>query len=305
MTHAPITYLAGMLLLFGTLEGASPHAGPSTKPAHAASADDELSLAGTDLAPLLPVASGAYDLPETRCRKASGKIVIDGMLDEEDWERAARLDFVDVVSAGPPLCGTSEGFLMWDDACLYVAVRARDRNVWATMTRRDDPLCQEEVIEVFIDPDGEQQRYVEIEVNPRNAVFDLRYAPDASGAIKEDKTWNCPGLRHAVVVDGTLNRVGDDDREWVVEMAIPWKAFEGIATASRFPPNEGDVWRLNVYRYERPNGPASPGRPVEHTAWSPTRQVNFHVPACFGKAVFTALDDSAPSSRAVGERGAR
>ena len=296
MNHTRITHHAWILLLLGAFQGLLPQAGPSLTWAHAAPSTDEPSLLGTDMEPLLSVATGAYDLPETLCRKTSKDVIIDGKLDEAAWQSASGLNFVDVVTAGPPLCGASEGFLLWNDKSLYVAVRARDKNTWATMTLRDSPLCQEEVIEVFIDPDGDQKRYVEIEINPLNAIFDLRYAPDASGAIKEDKTWNCPGLRHAVVVDGTLNRHDDIDREWTLEMAIPWEAFKGLNEEVSLPPKEGDTWRLNLYRYERPNGPASPDRPVEYTAWSPTRHVNFHIPACFGKTIFSHEDSDLRAS---------
>lgn len=245
------------------------------------------SLIAADVDQLLAVASGAYDMRETVSRRVSAKIKIDGILDEAAWQAAERMSFVEVVTSGPPLCGRTEGAILWDERYLYIGLRAEDKNVWATMSQHDDILCHEEVLEVFIDPDGDQKHYIEIEINPRNAVFDLRYAPDASGKIKQDKGWNCPGLQHAVTVNGTLNKPGDVDQDWVLEMAIPWHAFKKLNEKTPLPPKNGDVWRINLYRYERPNGLKTAHDLVEYSAWSPTRQSSFHVPARFGKLIFS------------------
>jgi hypothetical protein len=90
--------------------------------------------------------------------------------------------------------------------------------------------------------------------------------------------WESTGLQHAVSVDGHLNQRDQEDRSWTVEMAIP---LVDLATAPHIPPLEGDRWRVNLYRIDR----AADGD--EYSAWSPTWEINYHVPSRFGEIVFS------------------
>ena len=68
-------------------------------------------------------------------------------------------------------------------------------------------------------------------------------------------------------------------RGWRADLFVPWGIF-----ADEFRPAGGHPWphwRLNVYRYDYPDGPDAP---FELTAWSPTHDASFHVPARFGRA---------------------
>ena len=172
----------------------------------------------------------------------------------------------DAVSGAAPQQWTSV-WAVWDAAELRVRFHAEDTHAWATMTERDAPLYEEEVIEVFLDPVGDLESYFEIEVNPLNAVLDLVLRRNRSGYVK-DFAWRCEGLRTAVTKSATA---------WSVEIAIPFRSL----TAA--PPNAGDCWRVNFCRIDRP-----PGGPRELSAWSPTGRANFHTPERFGILQFTA-----------------
>ena len=172
----------------------------------------------------------------------------------------------DTVSAAPPQQGTSVR-AVWDAEELRVLFHAVDTHAWATMTERDAPLYEEEVVEVFLDPVGDLESYFEIEVNPLNAVLDLVLRKNRSGYVK-DFAWQCEGLRTAVAKSAT---------GWSVDMAIPFRSL----TAT--PPTAGDCWRVNFCRIDRP-----PGVPRELSAWSPTGRANFHTPERFGILQFTA-----------------
>ncbi len=65
------------------------------------------------------------------------------------------------------------------------------------MTRRDEHLWDEEVVEIFLDPDRSGRDYYELEINPANVVCDLRMIspwPDKKGDID----WNLAGLETRV-----------------------------------------------------------------------------------------------------------
>ncbi len=146
-------------------------------------------------------------------------------------------------------------------ACLRVGFQCEDAEPWATINRRDGPLFQEEVVEVFLDPFGDLECYFEIEVNPLNTVLDLMLRRVRNGWHKET-AWRCQGLETSV----TRTPTG-----WDAKLEIP---FAALAPA---PPAPGAVWRANFLRIDRPAG-----SPRELSAWSPTGRNTFHVPARFG-----------------------
>ena len=107
--------------------------------------------------------------------------------------------------------------------------------MWGTLTQRDSVIFQDNDFEVFIDPDGDNHQYYEIEINALNTVWDLRLVKpyrDGGPAVNE---WDVAGMRSAVHVDGTLNDPRDADRGWTVEMALPWEAMSEYANGALTP----------------------------------------------------------------------
>ncbi len=116
----------------------------------------------------------------------------------------------------------------------------------------DDALWEEEVVEIFIDPDGDGENYLELEVNPLNVVVDLLIytaSPEWAGSL----AWDIAGLKTAVQVYGTVNDSLQIDHGWTVEIAIPWTAMADSVSGGHRP-SGGDIWRLNLYRIERKGG---------------------------------------------------
>ncbi len=173
--------------------------------------------------------------------------------------------FCDVATGAAPEQATAAR-LAWDGQELRVLLQACDPNPWATITERDGPLWEEEVVEVFLDPVGDAESYFEIEVNPLGTVVDLACRKNRSGYAK-DFAWDCEGLRTVV------RRTADG---WTAEFSIPFASL--IAEA----PRAGTKWRVNFCRIDRPEN-----RERELTAWSPTGLRQFHVPQRFGVLEFT------------------
>ena len=120
---------------------------------------------------------------------------------------------------------------------------SQDEDVWAKLEKNDDPIYGEEVVEVFLDADGDGKTYNELQVSPRNVQFDAYFPARRQGM---DLGWSA-GMTTAVKIRGTLNNPADKDEAWSAEMKIPVK---NLAAVPRWPPAPGDKWRFNLYRLE-------------------------------------------------------
>ena len=137
-----------------------------------------------------------------------------------------------------------------------------------------------EVVEIFIDPDGDGRNYAEVEISPGNVVCDLlmfRGDPDK----RSDLDWDFPGLQTAV------HAWDSDTSGWTAVALLPWAGFATLpGTDMRLPPLAGDSWRFNVFRIKRPHRPDDPHRDLLLSAWSPVPGESFHVPEMFRPMVF-------------------
>ena len=167
-------------------------------------------------------------------------------------------------------------------AALFVRFDAADESPWHTMTRRDDRLWEEEVVEIFLDPSRAGVDYAELEISPANVVCDLivrRPWPKLSS----DPSWDIEGLVTRVT-PWREPESGPDG--WTATARIPWVGLAPMTERVTMPPRPGDRWGFNVFRIKRPAGPEHPGERVVLAAWQPTGTPSFHVPSAFGSMVF-------------------
>lgn len=210
-------------------------------------------------------------------------INLDGHLRETAWLKAASTGAFRLANDSALPKNTTTAKLLWDSTNLYVAFECADKNVIGRMTKRDANLWEEEAVEMFLCPDDPTLHgYTEIEISPANTLLDLfvRYARDVNGfpaPVSLPHHIVNLDIRSAVQIRGTLNNEADTDTSWTVEMAIP---LRDIVRAGRVSPEDGEMWRMNLYRLER-----FPER--EFIAWSPTGLNKFHVPKRFGELVFS------------------
>lgn len=216
-------------------------------------------------------------LPEYTIRQTASPIDVDGRLDEPAWQGAVPVDdFIFpwwVEGEKEPTTAR----ILWDETYLYVSFIAYDKHIAAALTQRDDPVSRDDAVEVFIAPQKDDVRqYFNFEFNALGTIL------DRSPHNKRSKNWNAEGIVVAITIDGTINEDGDDDRLWIAEFAIPFANFEGFAP--RLPPDDGDTWRLNLYRI---GGNTNP----QYSVWSNTltEKPQYHVPERFGIVHFSAV----------------
>jgi len=228
------------------------------------------------------------------CRHTDTPILIDGLPDDAAWNAAPwTTDFVDIQDGAKPKPRfRTRAKLLWDDDYLYIAAELEEPHVWATLTQHDSVIFQDPDFEVFIDPKGETQPYYEFEMNALNTSWDLMMDKPYMDQGRANNSWDIPGLKTAVHVNGTLNDPGDTDRGWTLEIAFPWKV---LAEHARHPgpPVEGEQWRIDFSRVEWQITTTGgvykkvPHTPEDNWIWSPPGVVDMHRPEMWGLLQFT------------------
>ena len=206
-------------------------------------------------------------------------IKVDGVLDENAWENIEKIT-LKINKTGEVVSDNS--IMTWVKACydeqnFYIAFECNDPDIWSEYTKRDEHLWKNEVVEVFVDTDDNPNTYYEIEVSPKNVLFDAYVVKPAQIDVDDIIKFDMQGIQTAVSVDGTLNMREDIDRKWTVEIAI---LFADMNKEEGRINSDSESWRLNFYRINRDMDQESIGY-----AWSPTA-ANFHVPSKFGVLKF-------------------
>ena len=227
---------------------------------------------------------------QTIVYRTPSRLTIDGKLDEPAWRAAEWSDaFVDIEGdARPQPRFTTRMKMLWDDEFLYIAADLLEPDIWGTLTTRDAVIFQDNDFEVFIDPDGDTHEYYELEVNALKTAWDLLLPqPYRDGGSAIDG-WDIAGLQVGVDIRGTLNKAGDKDEGWSVELALPWNILEETSTQKRVP-RDGEQWRINFSRVEwhtdivdgryvkRMNAETKKPLPEDNWVWSPQGAVNMHL----------------------------
>lgn len=157
-----------------------------------------------------------------------------------------------------------------DGRALFVLFRMEDDEILADYHDRDEPLYEQDVVEVFLAP-RHATHYYELEVSPLGTLFDARIdSPRGErDSMSVDRSWRCAGFWGACLRESHRNTAA-------ILVRIP---FAGLGVAS---PHPGDRWLANFFRIDR-NSKAD-----EFTAWRPTHRdpPDFHLPAAFGTLLF-------------------
>ena len=247
--------------------------------------------------PLLALALGA-DGPTPKgyvCGRAGGVIAVDGKLDDPAWAAAPWTDdFVDIEGdVRPRPRFRTRAKMLWDETYFYVAAELAEPHVWGTLKDHDAVIFADNDFEVFIDPEGDNHDYFELEINALATEWDLLLEKPYRDGGPALNAWEIPGLREGVHVDGTLNDPSDRDRGWTVELALPWKAL-APRNDRPGPPSDGDQWRVNFSRVEwehlveagRTKKVAD--RREDNWVWSPQGVIDMHRPERWGYVQFSA-----------------
>lgn len=183
------------------------------------------------------------------------------------WEGLPEMRLVETVTGSAPAMETRvRAFYDPAAAKLYFRFACADDEAHSDYTERDEPIYNQDVLEVFLCDGGDLHRYKEFEVSPFNVQFDADIAYHAPHRTTIGLAWNLAGWRSETSSEperGELTSVWE----------MPLYGLDHV-------PQTGEKWRMNVYRIDHS------ARGMELSAWSPTGKPNFHVPERFGTLVF-------------------
>jgi len=189
------------------------------------------------------------------------------------WDHAAMLPPLLLADGSGPATWQTTTRICYDEEHFFAYFDCVDPDIWGTYTERDQPIYDEEVVEIFIGPIETTSSattpvdYYEFEVSPNGVLLDVKvHNPSGDRAdINLDFSWDCPNLQWGARRDDAIQR-------WQAYYAIPWASIGAVGSLPT-------TWRANFYRIERPHG----GNP-EFSCWSPTLTdpADFHKPAQFG-----------------------
>jgi hypothetical protein len=180
-----------------------------------------------------PEAARCHPAPRLTAYRAAAPIAVNGHLDEADWLRAASSGPFTLADGGftSPY---SELRALWTDEALVLGLYAAD----------EDFRAEDGFTVALETADGSPRRFF------LSAKGSLSCGAGSEGSCTVPKA-----ITAATDTDGTFDAPGDDDEEWLAELAVPWSAL-GFSAA---PP----LVRLDVSRTDAPKR-ASP----RTTSWA-------------------------------------
>ena len=147
-----------------------------------------------------------------------------------------------------------------------------DNTIVSPDKRRDDNLYENDVAELFLDPEGDGKWYYEFEVSPRGVIFDALF-PSHRKNLPQSRQWNAPNMIAAAKIS---------EGQWQAEMKIP---FSDLSKTSE-PPKVGTKWRMNLYRIDQPEPQTTRKKHGDYSAWTAPLIGDFHALERFGTLEF-------------------
>jgi hypothetical protein len=176
---------------------------------------------------MAPAAAGTTLAPLTVPR-ALGPVRLSSEFDVKVWGSAVNTHTL-LDETGHGAVPVSEARFLWGDGQLYFHFYAGDLDLEVREKKRDGAVYKDDAVTLaFFAADGEKRV---LTVSPTGVVADGVCPRDAKslGDPRCDLRWDAHS-KVAFDYDGTLNKLGDFDEEWNIELAIPLKSL-GVPAA--------------------------------------------------------------------------
>ncbi len=192
-------------------------------------------IAAQQVSPQYPLDALSQPRPSLAAWRAQDAVVLDGVLDEADWQRADTTDAIWLQTQPNPGFPFSEPTvvrIMYDDENLYIGARMYDREpdrITVPGIEQDYNTTQSDLLGFALDTFLDRQNAFLFAINPEGAIFDAQAFNDQQSV---NRSWE--GVIHVETTQ--------DDSGWTVEVAVPFSTL-------RYDPTLRDqTWGLNFSR---------------------------------------------------------
>lgn len=167
--------------------------------------------------------------------------------------------------------------ILYSQTGLYFLFDCEDNKITASKNADFLDLWKEDVVEVFLWPDGETPAYFEYELSPLNYELAILISNEDGNIFRwqpfhydEDRK-----TRHSTTIQGGEKKSGSSITKWIAEFFIPYNLLKPLKNSV---PKSGVSWKANFYRMDYDNG-------TDYWAWQNITE-NFHEKENFGILLF-------------------
>ncbi|MBT3289886.1 MAG: hypothetical protein HN380_21260 [Victivallales bacterium] len=211
------------------------------------------------------VVGGSTRINRVPVPRATGKITVDGRLDEIAWAKASEVPILTEMFSVYPFRRTATASLCYGAEHLYIAFQSPFAGqLQSRHTKHDDPLWEDDSFEIYLAPDRSRpEAFYQWVINASDAVYD-----SSSAGRKE---WDSR-IRARSAIDKGI---------WTLEVAVPFSDFGATK------PKPGDVWLGNLCRNWYRKKPLR----SDYTEWCYVGGGYSANPDRFGRLVFAGDED--------------
>lgn len=176
--------------------------------------------------------------------KKNDKITIDG--DLIDWKTPFLGPFV-IHNSGEKATQNTMVSLSWNDENLYIAYHSEDSKIVGKLQKKDSKIYEaDDLVEVFIDADGDGKNYLEIGINAFSTNYDMliKCISPECGGWKTAMNFDIEGLE-------AISKITPEGFD--TEIKIPFSSLEKIENGNFIKPKIGTKWKANTFRIDYGN----------------------------------------------------
>lgn len=169
------------------------------------------------------------------------QIILDGIIDPDEWSNAVEIDFDIEFSPANNLPSRKKttAYMTYSDRYLFLSIYAKDDpdNIRVALRQRDGNIWNDDLILLRLDPYTDARNNLGIAVNALGSQFDFREINSVTDDGKYDSSFNVNFQSSGKIVDDGYQ----------IEIKIPFSEIP-------FPNGKNQLWHFNLTRRYIENG---------------------------------------------------
>jgi hypothetical protein len=185
--------------------------------------------------------------------KASQQIVVDGKMDEPDWQNAKTYGLAfwkGTISYKAPQ--KTDIKLLWNEEFIYFFINSTDTNI--ALKDANELGMYDDMVEIMLNliPKASDS-YFQFQFNCGNKHNDWVFVPAMDGyRALAINAYNPVGIQKKCIINGTPDKGNDRDKGYQLEVAIPVSAFSNLS--DYYAPNPINTWKIQIARFDKDAG---------------------------------------------------